>query len=136
MTATPSAPRDSEMELKDLEVQRKQNELALQLQDLDAKKQDLVAKKDEARRQSRWWTALNTPLTLAVLAALVGYIGSVITWSLTQVAEKIPASRDLDPRKSEAIGDQNSRQKKLRGSLILDAMKTGEGPAKARLELQ
>lgn len=123
--ATPSLPgaplptlgpqpgtRDFDSELKELDVLSKQ-------QELDAKKQELAQK-------SHWSARWNNPVVLAALAALVGYLGTLITWTLARSDDQARHTRTLELEEAKHQATEQLEQKKLQGTLILDAMKTGD----------
>ena len=66
-----------------------------------------------------WFEKWNNPVGLAIIAACVSIITAVTTWFLDRSKEQL--------RQTEA---ERLEQKKLEGSLILDALKAGEGPQK------
>lgn len=93
-------------------------ELDLRLKELEVeeKRSKLDALKREAGRLVPWWSHWNNPVALAVLAALVGYFGTVLTWSLARWEEAGRHDRNLKLEKE-----------KSQGTLILEAMKAGVG---------
>jgi hypothetical protein len=94
--------------------------------------QELDAKKQESAQKNFWSTRWNNPLALAVLAALVGYLSTLITWSLGRSDEEIRHKQTLELEKVKQRATEKLEQTKLQGTLILDAMKTGDGPEKAK----
>jgi hypothetical protein len=96
------------------------------------KQQELDAKKQESEQKSHWSSRWNNPVVLAVLAALVGYLGTLITWSLARKDEQTRHGQTVDLEKQKQKAMEQLEKTKLQGTLILDAMKTGEGPEKAK----
>lgn len=113
---TPS-PRDFDRELKELEVLTKQH--------------DLASKKHEFAQKTHWLIRWNNPVALALLAALAGYFGTLITWTLARSDDQARHQRMLELEESKQEATERLEMKKLEGSLILDAVKTGEGSEKA-----
>jgi hypothetical protein len=110
--------RDFDRELKELDVISKQ--------------QELDAKKKEWAQRDTWLARWNSPVALAVLAGLVGYLGTLITWSLARVDEGARHDETLQLEKTKQAATERLEQTKLQGTLILDAMKTGDGPDKGK----
>jgi hypothetical protein len=104
--------------LKELEVQKKQAELANQ--------------KQELAQKSSWLARWNNPVVLAILAGLAGYLGTLVTWSLARMDEANRHARTLELEQAKQQATENLERQKLAGTLILDAMKTGEGPDHSR----
>jgi hypothetical protein len=104
--------------LKELEVLNKQNELE--------------ARKQESAQKSFWLARWNNPFALAVLAALIGYVGTLITWSLARSDEQVRHKETLELEETKQQASEKLEQTKLQGTLILEAMKTGDGPEKAK----
>jgi hypothetical protein len=86
----------------------------------------------EAAQKNQWFARWSNPVVLAILAALVGYLGTLITWSLARSDEQARHKRALELEEAKQRATEQLEQKKLQGTLILDAMKTGEGPEKAK----
>jgi hypothetical protein len=116
--ASPSSARDFDRELKELEVLNKQ-------QELDARKQ-------EASEKSHWLVRWNNPAVLAILAALIGYLGTLINWSFARSDERDRHNDTLELEAAKQRASEQLEQKKLQGTLILNAMKTGEGTDQAK----
>jgi len=104
--------RDLDRELKELEVLNKTLELD--------------ATRKESEQKYNWSARWNNPVALAILAALVGYLGTMITWTLARSDEQARHARTLELEEARYRATEQLEQKKLQGTLILDAMKTGD----------
>jgi hypothetical protein len=145
--------RDLDRELKDLEVQDKKQALDAKKQEFDAKKTrdldrelknvEIQLKKQERDAKNRCLAQWNSPVVLAILAALFGYLSTLFTWYLAQRDEQARYTRTLDLEKvkqqaTETLEKQKQQatetleKQKLHGMLILDALRTGEGSEKAK----
>jgi len=117
-------------------------DLRLKEMDVEEKRSKLDAMKCEWGRTVPWWSNWNNPVALAVLAAIIGYLGTLLTWSLANQSE---SDKQEAARKSEAnrhvqtLAIEEAKQKaterleqqRLQGTLILDAIKT-EGTEKTK----
>jgi hypothetical protein len=99
----PPTPQDFDRELKELAVKKGKVALAIQ--------------EKEFAQKSYWWAQWNNPVVLAILAGLIGLVGTLATWWLAKNAEGLRAKETLELEKT-----------KEQGTLILDALRTGEGP--------
>jgi hypothetical protein len=104
----------------------------LKLLEVQSKRQELEIKKLEAAQKVAWLTRWNNPVVLAVMAAVIGYFGTLINWSLTRSDESNRQEQTLRLEETKQKASENSERMKLQGSLILDALKTGEGSEKSK----
>jgi hypothetical protein len=114
--------REKELTLKEkeLELRRKQEE-----HDRNARDREIQLNENDftLRREQSWWAKWSTPAVVAILAGLIGYIGTLIsTWQ----------NRNLERDRQEAT--LNLEREKQEGTLILEAIKTaGTAEEKERL---
>src|SRR3954464_11755755 len=80
----------NEMDFPECEPKTSGRDLNRELKELEvaAKRQELAAKTEELRKNRSRLTQWNNPISLAILAALIGYLGTVVTWYLTQKGEE------------------------------------------------
>ena len=104
---------------------------------------ELAAQRRETTRVKNWAASWSNPACLAIIAGLIGYLGTMLTWTLhlydesrqqanvrTEEATKHARTLDLEEKKQKATNE--IERKRLEGTLILDALKTGEGTEKTR----
>jgi hypothetical protein len=63
---------------------------------------------------------------------LIGYLGTLFTWTLARSDEGVRHAQTLQLEQAKQQASESLEHKKLEGTLILDAMRTGEGPEKAQ----
>jgi hypothetical protein len=116
-------PESQELKLKERELreqrERQQRELDLREQELKDQRahrqEELALKKQELelQGQQKWLSPWNTPVVLAIVAGLLGYLGTLISGC---------QGRDLEREKHRATLE--AERQKQEGTLILDAIKT------------
>jgi FlaG/FlaF family flagellin (archaellin) len=117
-------PAEWELALKDRELALKERgserELAL-------KERELALKEREAATQSRQnrWSWLTSPAVVAIVAGLIGYIGTLVSSYSTRrlEADRQTATEKLEQENREAT--LRLAREKQEGMLILEAIKTG-----------
>jgi hypothetical protein len=111
------ALREHELTLRERELEQKEREAA---QELALREQETATR----ARQNRWsW--LTSPAMVAIVAGLIGYIGTLISSYSTRrlEADRQAATESLEQGNREAT--LRLTREKQEGTLILEAIKTG-----------
>jgi hypothetical protein len=126
--ASPSAPQSAPPPASSAPSQP---DLDRKLKELEVRQKEMVVTEQEATQLSWWRSRLGNPAVLAILAALAGWLGTLVTQYLSKAQERDrqDAAQKLEEQKQ--LATERLERQKLEGTLILDALKTGETPERA-----